>query len=59
MTDKNRKPFLVFSFSMMKYLDSLGFKFFATKQDRDNPNKTIYIYSNTKELHDAIGKYKK
>ncbi len=52
------KPFLVFSFGLMRYLDSLGFKFFATKQDRENPTKTIYIYTNTVELQNAVLNYK-
>lgn len=44
---------------MMKYLDSLGFKFFATKQDRENPTKTIFIYDNTDALLEAVNQYKK
>lgn len=57
--ENKKKPFLVFSMGMMKYLDSLGFKFFATKQDRENPTKTIFIYDNTDALLEAVNQYKK
>ena len=59
MTDEiKRKPFMIFSYKMMRYLDEKGFKFFATTQNKKDPSKTVYIYDNTDELIKAINSYK-
>lgn len=58
MSNEKRKPFMIFSHGMMRYLDGKGFKFFATTQNRKDPTKTVFIYDNTDELLEAINNYK-
>ena len=51
------KPYIVFSYGLMRYLHDLGFDFFATKTDKFNPAKVIFIYNTTDELKTAINNY--
>lgn len=51
------KPYIVYSYGMMRYLHDLGFDFFATKPDRENPQRIIFIYNTTQALKEAINCY--
>lgn len=55
--EEKKQLYSVYSFRLMKYLDSLGFKFIATKQCEENPTKTIFRYTDSEELRAAVEEY--
>ena len=57
MIKNNNKPYIVYSYKLMKHLSTLGFTPFATSQNMKFPDKLVFIYSNTNELLEAIENY--
>ena len=53
----NHKPYIVYSYKLMRYLEEKGFKPFTTTQNKKFPDKVVFIYNNTDELLNEIEKY--
>ena len=49
----------VYSYNLMRYLETLGFKVIKTKQMEEEPSKTIWYYKGSPELLEAINYYVK
>ena len=57
MIKNNKKPYIVYSHKLMRYLGEKGFTPFATSPNTKYPSKIVFIYDNTDELIEAIDKY--
>jgi len=57
MIKNNKKPYIVFSHKMMRYLGERGFIPFATSPNTKNPGKIVFIYDNSSDLISAIEEY--
>ena len=53
----NHKPYIVYSYKLMKYLEGKGFEPFTTTQNIKFPDKVVFIYNNTDELIKEIEDY--
>lgn len=53
-----KKSFLIFSIKAMRYLEENGLKYFATRQDKFNPNKIVFIYEHSEQLEKLLEEYK-
>lgn len=53
------KLYRVYSYNLMRYLETLGFVVIQTKQRREDASKTIWIYNETPQLIEAIDYYVK
>lgn len=57
MIKNNKKPYIVYSHKLMRYLGEIGFTPFATSPNTKYPSKIVFIYDNTDKLIEAIDKY--
>lgn len=49
--------YVIKSQSMATYLMSKGFRLVKLQQDRNNPNRNVYLFKNSLELRKAITEY--
>lgn len=42
---------------LLGFLQSKGFQFIKTEQDRNNPNYNVWVFIETPELREAIEEY--
>jgi hypothetical protein len=52
------KAYLVFEMYKANYLINNGFTPFGIRPDKLNPNKVIYLFTDSKELRECIHKMK-
>lgn len=57
MIKNNKKPYIVYSHKLMRYLGEKGFTPFATAPNTKYPTKIVFIYNNTEDLVETIDKY--
>lgn len=57
MIKNNKKPYIVYSHKLMRYLGEKGFTPFATSPNTKYPTKIVFIYDNTEELLNTIEEY--
>ena len=53
------KIYRVYSYKLMRYLESLGFIVIGTKQFQEDASKTIWMYEKSDDLLEAISFYDK
>lgn len=57
MIKNNKKPYIVYSHKLMRYLGEKGFTPFATAPNTKYPTKIVFIYNNTEDLLETIDEY--
>lgn len=58
MVKENKKTAIIFSTNLMKYLQSRGFDFYATRPAREDNSKILFFYDDSEELREAMSDYK-